>query len=163
MTNVLNLKRIAMFLICVFTLGYLNVGATAFASSTSPQTIAYIEADGSYVCLDGADSQAIAGRLAQVSVDNGYVWIFSKVNNKNVDSALKLLDKELDVSDKKIKDIDDIDAIVLEQAANYLQSQEFAVLRVELEEKSQESNDQKWQRYLGYAAGVAAIVSLFKK
>lgn len=163
MTNVKNLKRIAMFLICVFTIGYLNVGATAFAASTAPQTVAYFESDCSYVALDGADAQAIAGRFVQSSVENGYIWVFSTVNNKNVDSALNMLDKELKVSEKKIKKIEDVDSVVLQQAAQYLNSDQFSVKRIELEEKSRETGDQKWQRYLGYAAGLAAVISLFKK
>lgn len=163
MTNVLKLKRIAILLIFVFALGYVNVGATAFAASKAPQTVAYFESDGSYVAFDGADAQAIAGRLIQSSVDNGYVYVFSTVKNPNVETALKMLDKEVNVSDKTIKNIKDIDAVVLNQASEYLQSQQFSVTRIELEEKSHETSDQKWQKWLGYAAGVAAIVSLFKK
>lgn len=165
MTKKLNIKRIAVFLIVVFTFSYVNLTTTAFAAAATmpPETIAYVESDNRFVSLDGADPEAIAGRFVQTSVENGYIWIFSKVNNRNVDSAIKMLDKELDVSDKKIKNVDDVDQVVLQQASNYLQSTQFSVLRVELEEKSHESGDQKWQRYLGYAAGVAAIVSLFKK
>lgn len=157
------IKRVSLLLIAVFTLIYVNLGATAFASSIAPQTVVYIESEGSYVALDGADPQSIAGRFVQSSVENGYIWVFSSVNNKNVDSALKMLDKELDVSKKEIKDIEDVDAVVLQQAANYLQSDQFSVLRVEIEEKSKETSEQRWQRYLGYAAGLAAVISIFKK
>lgn len=163
MTKLSSIKRVAVFLIAVFTFSYVNLGATAFAASTIPQTVVYVEADGAFVSLDGADAQTIAGRFAQASVENGYIWVFSKVNNKNVDSAIKCLEKDFDVSDKIVKDIDDIDPIVLQQASNYLSSQQFSVRRVEITEKSHESGEQKWQRYLGYAAGLAAVISLFKK
>lgn len=160
MTKMINIKRIALFLVSILFIGY---GNTAFASAISPKTIAYVEADGKFVNLDGADPNSIAGRFVQSSVENGYIWIFTTVNNKNVDSALKMIEKELKVSDKKIKNIKDVDEDILNMAADYLQSDQLSITRIELEEKSTETADQKWQRYLGYAAGVAAIVSIFKK
>lgn len=160
MTKMINIKRIALFLVSILFIGY---GNTAFASAISPKTIAYVEADGKFVNLDGADPNSIAGRFVQSSVENGYIWVFTTVNNKNVNSALKMIEKELKVNDKEIKNIKDVDENILNTAANYLQSDQLSITRIEIEEKSKETADQKWQRYLGYAAGVAAIVSIFKK
>ena len=154
------LKRI--FSILVAALICFNTGAISFAAASAPQTIMYVEADQGYVNLDGASAQAIAERISQVSVDNGYVWIFSKVNNKNLDSALKRLDKEYDLNQKKIKDIEDVDPLVLQEASNYLHSEQFSVLRVELEEKSNRSTEETIRNWAIGIGAAAALIQAFK-
>ena len=162
MTTMVNFKRLFITLSFVLTLICGINSDEAFASNVTPQTIAYVEADGKFVNLDGADANAIAGRFVQSSVDNGYIYLFSKVKNASIKSAVKMLEKEVDVDTKNIKDIEDIDATVLNQAASYLNSEQFSVMRIEIEEKSHESADQKWQKWLAYGAAAAAIISAFK-
>lgn len=154
------LKRI--FSILVAALIFLDTGAISFAAASAPHTIMYVEADQAYVNIDGANAQAIAERISQVSVDNGYVWIFSKVNNKNLDSALKRLDKEYDLNQKKIKDIEDVDPLVLQEASNYLHSEQFSVLRVELEEKSNRSTEETIRNWAIGIGAAAALIQAFK-
>ena len=154
------LKRI--FSILVAALIFLDTGAISFAAASAPHTIMYVEADQAYVNIDGANAQAIAERISQVSVDNGYVWIFSKVNNKNLDSALKRLDKEYDLNQKKIKDIEDVDPLVLQEASNYLHSEQFSVLRVEHEEKSNRSTEETIRNWAIGIGAAAALIQAFK-
>ena len=153
-------KRI--FSILVAALICFNTGEISFAAASAPQTIMYVEADQGYVNLDGASAQAIAERISQVSVDNGYVWIFSKVNNKNLDSALKRLDKEFNLNTKKIKNIEDVDPLVLQEASNYLHSEQFSVLRVEVEEKSKMSTEETIRNWAIGLGAAAALIQAFK-
>ncbi len=162
MTTIVNFKRLFITLSFLLVLICGINSNEAFASTVTPQTIAYVEADGKFVNLDGADANAIAGRFVQSSVDNGYIYVFSNVKNASIKSAVKMLEKEVDVHTKNIKDIEDIDATVLNQAASYLNSEQFSVMRIEIEEKSHESADQKWQKWLAYGAAAAAIISAFK-
>lgn len=172
MTKLLTLKRVSLFVVFTIFLTYFNLFATAQAASlmtpmdsdvTHSRVIAYIESDDRFVDLDDANAASIESRFTQNSIDNGYIFIFSTVNSNTVDTALKNIDKNYNLKDKVIKDAKDLDQGMLKDASRFLGSEQFSVVRLEIKEKSKETTDQKIGRYLGYAAGVAAIISIFKK
>ena len=166
------LKRMAMTLLVAMMLGFSNffmttANAAALTQlnsvSSYPCTVAYIEADNSYIDLDSGTPEEIADRFVRSSVENGYIYIFRTAGNRNVDLALKNIDKVFNLKDKTIKDPSDLDQTMLRDVATYLGSESFSVVRIEIKERSKETTEQKVGKILGYAAAAATIISIFKK
>lgn len=166
------LKQMALTMVVVMLLGMANCFTTAAhasaltqlnTSNNYPHTIAFIEADSAYIDLDNAMPEEIANRFVRNSIENGYIYIFRTTGNRNLDLALEKLDKQFNLKDKTIKDPTDLDQAMLTEAANYLGSEQFSVVRIQIKEKSKETTEQKVGKILGYAAAAATIISIFKK
>ena len=166
------LKQMALTMLVVMFIGFGNMFTTvAHASALTqlnqannyPNCIAFIESDGAFIDLDDAMPEEIADRFIRSSVDNGNIFIFRTSGNRNIDLALNRIDKSFNLKDKTIKDPNDLDPVMLNEAANYLGSEKFSVIRIQIKEKSKETTEQKVGKILGYAAAAATIISIFKK
>lgn len=172
MTKLLNIKRMAVTLLMAMMIGFSNLFVTSANAavltqlntvSSYPKTVAYIESDNVYIDLDSGTPEEIADRFLRSSVENGYIYIFRTAGNRNVDLAIKDIDKDFNVKDKTIKDPNDLDPVMLNEAAKYLGSESFSVVRIEIKERSKETTEQKVGKILGYAAAAATIISIIKK
>ena len=166
------LRRMAITLLVAMMLGFSNFFMTTANAATltqisvphnHPNTICFIESEGVFIDLDNAAPDEIGERFVRNSIDNGYIYVFRSSGNRNVELAIEKIDKSFNVKDKTIKDPNDLDPVMLNEAAKYLGSESFSVVRIEIKERSKETTEQKVGKILGYAAAAATIISIFKK